>query len=45
MLLQITEDVSVLVKFAEIEKGPGYRKFNNFLLKDSTLNFVNQMKS
>ena len=25
---------SVLIKFAEIERGPGYWKFNNFLLKD-----------
>jgi len=34
---------SVLVKFAEIERGPGYWKFNNFLLKDSI--FVNQMNT
>ena len=34
---------SVLVKFAEIERGPGYWKFNNSLLKDSI--FVNQMNA
>ena len=34
---------SVLVKFAEIERGPGYWKFNNSLLKDSI--FVNQMNT
>ena len=34
---------SVLVKFAEIERGPGYWKFNHSLLKDST--FINQMNT
>ena len=34
---------SVLVKFAEIERGPGYWKFNNSLLKDSI--FVNHMNT
>ena len=34
---------SVLVKFAEIERGPGYWKFNNSLLKDTI--FVNQMNT
>ena len=34
---------SVLVKFAEIERGPGYWKFNHSLLKDSI--FVNQMNT
>ena len=34
---------SVLVKFAEIERGPGCWKFNNSLLKDTI--FVNQMNT
>ena len=34
---------SVLVKFAEIESGPGYCKFHNSLLTDSI--FVNQMNA
>ena len=34
---------SVLVKFSETERGPGYCKFNNSLLKDSI--FVNQMNA
>ena len=34
---------SVSVKFAEIERGPGYWKFNNSLLRDSI--FVNQMNT
>ena len=34
---------SVLVIFAEIERGPGYWKFNNSLLKDTI--FVNQINT
>ena len=34
---------SLLVKFAENERGPGYCKFNDSLLKDSI--FVNQMNA
>ena len=34
---------SVLIKFAEIERGPGYWKFNNSLLKD--LAYVSQINT
>ena len=36
-------ECSVLIKFAEIERGPGYWKFNNSLLKD--LAYVNQIST